>query len=311
MQSIDVLRHGLKQPAKRSNLWLPRPLKQRQRWYPWETDMTVCIAAASIADGPLIVVCMDLKGSTEYTSAETTSKWRVLRHDFYALISGPVSAARELASACHIALGEQPPVSMAQVLRRLRRGVGLYKKRFADEYSYSRFAMSYETFMKTGNVRFPDLFYQSLTEIKQLYHPAELIAAGFLGNAPVLFKISGGEVWSCDDFAVIGSGTLLGEAALSNREQHMQYGQNRTLYNVFEAKTLAQRAEGVGERTNMFIVRPQEHVTQVMPDGIKTLREYFQIFGPQAVHVVDFPESAFRRVVRRPVSVKQAEDALD
>jgi hypothetical protein len=58
----------------------------------------------------------------------------------------------------------------------------------------------------------------------------------------------------------------------------------------------------------MFIVRPQEHVTQVMPDGIKTLREYFQIFGPQAVQVVDFPESSFRNVVRSPVSVKQRDD---
>jgi hypothetical protein len=287
---------------------LPRPLKQH-RWYPWETDMTVCIAAVSIADSdPLIVVCMDLKGSTEYTSAETTSKWRVLRHDFYALLSGPISPARELASACHIALGEQQPASIAQVLKRLRRGVGLYKKRFADEYTYRHFAMSYETFVKTGGARFADVFYQCMTEIKQLYQPAELIVAGFLGNAPVLFKISGGEVWSCDDVAVIGSGTLLGEAALSNREQHMLYGLNRTLYNVFEAKTLAQRAEGVGERTNMFIVRPEEHVTQVMPGGIALLREYFQIFGPQAVQVVDCPESAFQHVVRRSVSVKQSDD---
>ena len=81
------------------------------------------------------------------------------------------------------------------------------------------------------------------------------IVAGFLGHAPVLFKISGGDVWSCDDIAVSGSGTLLREAALSNREQHMPFGLNRTLYNVFEAKTLAQRVASENGGTSLSFER--------------------------------------------------------
>lgn len=262
--------------------------------------MTVCIAAAALANhDPLIVLCMDLKGSTEYTSAETTSKWRPLRHGFYALLSGPVSATRELASACHAALGDHPPASMAHVMKRLRHGVGLFKKKFADEYTYKHLGISYENFRKSGKASLPDdLFHQITAEIKE-YFPAdvELIAAGFLRRNPVIFKVSSGQVWSCDDFAVIGSGTLLGEAALYNREQHFMYGLNRTLYNTFEAKRLAERAEGVGRKTSMFVVRPQQpYLTSITIEGVKILDEYFQMFGPQSVQMVEFPESAFQPV---------------
>ena len=60
--------------------------------------MTVCIAAkAAIHKDPALVLCMDMMGSTDYSSAETTWKLHGLCPDFYGLIAGPVSAARELA----------------------------------------------------------------------------------------------------------------------------------------------------------------------------------------------------------------------
>jgi hypothetical protein len=187
---------------------------------------------------------------------------------------------------------------MAHILKRLRRGVGLYKKRFADEYTYRHLGISYETFRKTGKDSLPEtLFQQIAIEIKESFpKDVELIAAGFLdGNKPVLFKVSAGYVWSCDDFAVIGSGTLLGEAALYNREQHFMYGLGRTMYNTFEAKRLAERAEGVGRTTNMFVVRPQEpYQTRITAEGMSLLAEYFQAFGPQSVQMVEFQESAFQ-----------------
>src|ERR1017187_2023860 len=112
--------------------------------------VTVCIAAkAAIHKDPALVLCMDMMGSTDYSSAETTWKLHGLCPDFYGLIAGPVSAARELAYCCGPQI--EGKTNIVALLPALRDGVGAYKRMFADAHIRSRIGISYDEFMSKGS----------------------------------------------------------------------------------------------------------------------------------------------------------------
>jgi len=209
---------------------LSRALKHD--WYSWDTDMTVCIAASSIFNSdPMIVLCADMMGSTDWSSSETTPKWRPVGTDFYALLSGPISNARELAAACHRSFSmSDTPQRTTDVLGIIRRAIGYYKEGLAEAHIHGRLGISYQEFRLRGKSELPDELYRDLcSEIKNHYSDAELIIAGFIDRKPNIFKVSGDTVWSCDSFAVIGSGTLIAEASLFHRQQSFMNGKDRTL----------------------------------------------------------------------------------
>src|SRR5580704_13933954 len=113
--------------------------------------MTVCIAAASIFNNdPLLVLCMDMMGSTDFSSSETTWKWRPVVDGFSALMAGTISNVRELTSELHAQLLGSKPQVIREVLEALRRGVGKYKHAFAVGYIQGRLGISYVKFLKTG-----------------------------------------------------------------------------------------------------------------------------------------------------------------
>ena len=62
---------------------------QVKRPYPWERDMTVCIAAACRdGSGPKIVLCTDKKSSSSLGSAETARKAVKLAMNWWCLTAG-------------------------------------------------------------------------------------------------------------------------------------------------------------------------------------------------------------------------------
>jgi hypothetical protein len=260
--------------------------------------LTVCIAAASIAHDPALVFCVDMKGSVDYSSSETTWKWRPLQHGFHALMAGTTTTARELASFCNLELKVKPN-TINDLKKALRRAIGRYKSEFADAHVQSRLGISYDAFRKTGRKTLPDdLFNQVSAEIRLHYSCAELIVAGFQ-QGPVMAKISSDIVWSCDDFAVIGSGTLLAESSLYHREQTFLYDLNTTLYNVYEAKRLAEKESNVGKKTCIYIVRPGLPTVQSLtPEGFKNLEKCFAKFGPQIVRPFDFTDTFIEVALR-------------
>jgi len=265
-----------------------RPLKHD--WYSWDTDMTVCIAASSIFNNdPLIVLCADMMGSTDWSSSERTPKWRPVGTNFYALLSGPISNARELVASCHRSFSmPDAPQRTTDVLSIIRRAIGYYKEGFAEAHIQGRLGISYQEFRLRGKSELPDELYRDLlSEIRNHYSDAELIITGFIDGKPNIFKVSGDSVWSCDSFAVIGSGTLIAEASLFHRQQSFMNGRDRTLYCVFEAKRLAEKAPGVGKVTQIFVVRPDHTLEMVQGEGFNVLEKYLTELSPKEVQYIE------------------------
>ncbi len=145
------------------------------------------------------------------------------------------------------------------VLGCVRAGIGKYKRSFAEAHIQSRLGISYEEFQEHGSSSFPEDICRELSwEIKNHYSQAELIVTGFVGNAPIIVKVSGDSAWECDSFAVIGSGTGIAEASLYHRDQSFFTKLDRSIYQVYEAKRLAEKAPSVGRMTVLYAVAPGE-----------------------------------------------------
>ncbi len=142
----------------------PRPLKHKPG-YSWEFDMTVCIAARTILNNEnAVVLCMDMMGSSDWNSAETSFKWHPLPQGFYALLAGPSCTARELATHCGTCLILQSDHTVPSVLHALRNGLGAYKRSFADAHVQGRLGISYDEFRRKGKTSLPEDLYREIAD---------------------------------------------------------------------------------------------------------------------------------------------------
>jgi hypothetical protein len=278
--------------------------------------VTVCIAAKALAPGPIradegdfhsaIVLCMDMMGSTDYSSAENTAKHCFLPHGFTALISGTVPVAREFSAIVSEEL-QRCAVDLSEIIARLRRSMTIQKQRHADEHLGARVGMSYADFQETGGKALPEDLYRDLAwEIRNQFLEIELIVAGFVGHQSVIIKLSGEKVMICDHYAVIGSGTLIAEASLLHREHSELCRVDLATYRAYEAKRLSERALGVGRATSIMALHDSEAGTMLdlfHQERLPLLEQEFQRFGPKPVSVnnlAPLPEDAYFRVPGTP-----------
>lgn len=291
---------GLRPPAMRPR---PQPLKHMRYPLPLmeaKEDVTTCIAARVVGNTSALIFCMDMKGSVEWSSSETTYKW-IPFGNFHALISGPTSVAKELARYCAEPLRALDVVNTQEdVTRALGQGLGKYKRAFAESRIQAALGISYDEFRKTGKSSLPEDLYRDLSwEIKNHKSKAELIFAGFLpfdkaagrnatyltSRRPYLFKVTDDDIITCDDFACIGSGAGLAEASLMHRQQTIHHSVPVTIYHCYEAKRMSERAEGVGEKTRIVVVYRDSECSgeEMKTAGLIALAESFTKYSPQIV----------------------------
>jgi len=184
---------------------------------------------------------------------------------------------------------------MGDVSKALRKALGEHKRTLADAHLQAKLGISYGEFQNSGKGWIPDdVFREMLWEIRNQTARDELIVSGFIKAVPYIFKLSNDGVVTCHDFAVIGSGAYLGEASLFQRSQNSNDPFNKTIYQVYEAKRLAERAEGVGEKTQLIVVWHNGKRQLVNDSGIMLLISNFVKISPQPVNEkMVLPKEAF------------------
>ena len=284
---------------------IPRPVKHVYS----ERMPTLCLAIKASDWDHLrlpgsIVLCMDSLGSNDFTSTEHVRKIEWLPHGFIALVAGPVSTARELADAIREQM--QAGVSgVAQLLQKMRIAISVMKHRFADAHVGARLGIDYRKFQKTGRQALPDdLYRQTAWDISAHRLEVELIVAGFLPGQdqerePVIVKLSEEEVTTCDTFAAIGSGALLANASLMQRDYSSIATIEYATYLAYEAKRLGERAPGVGRETNIMVMvdgPSGSTFRELFRDQLATLETLFKRFGPQPItdtNIMRLPPNAW------------------
>lgn len=234
--------------------------------------MTVCIAA-TCKEGkePRIVVCADKKIGTWLAGAEVGFKFSWATHNWPVLFAGELRRAQELIATCDSYL-TAVNLNRNNVFDEIKKPVLMQKEKLADEYVRGKFGFSYEHLRTHGKKELPaSLLYETFSAVKELELSCELLIVGCLDhgavrNEPLIFVV--GRDFSVAHhslFAAIGTGGVVAESALYQRKQSSQRELSRTLYNVYEAKSLSEISEGVGPSTDMAVLYPSPSPTTQMP----------------------------------------------
>lgn len=245
--------------------------------------MTVCIAAACRDnDEEKIVLCTDRKSNSVLGAAETARKTVWLPNKWRCLTAGTEADIIALTRLYKLEFKNKNNLEAETIDATIKRPLHVRKLNLAEEYVRRRFAISYDEFIKFGKERLPlEVFFDATQNIAQLELDAELILAGFIGkHAEIYYTDSKGVARAAYHFAVVGEGEYIASASLLRREQQDWLSLEETLYNVFEAKTLAERVGSVGKDTDMHVLSiGGRRLTSLELD--KQLEEMFKKYGPQ------------------------------
>ncbi len=261
-----------------------------KRPYPWERDMTVCIAAActGTANGDKerkIILCTDQKSSSALGSAETARKEIPLGNKWRCLTSGDEADILALVRLYRTQFADAENLKAETIDASMKAPLHQRKAELAEEYVRRRFAMSHSDFLRYGKERLPaEIFYDATQMISQLRLKAELIIAGFInGDAEIYYTDSAGEARAASHFAVVGEGEYVAHSSLLRRAQDDWTTMKTSLYNVYEAKRLSEAVGSVGRKTFMAVISPTERRRLTSLEFDKKLKTWYKKFGPQPI----------------------------
>jgi len=266
--------------------------------YPWDKKMTICIAAICEAHkAPEIVICTDWKASSILGSAETLLKQRPLAHDWVCLTSGYESDIIAFVNLLRRRFREASEITDENIITIVNDAVSVRKNQKANEYTQGKYAISYDDFLVVGKDRLPaDLFRNTMVEIERMTLGTELILAGFSFGYPLLCHISdSGKSSLRENFAAVGEGGILANAALLHREQQEANTLPITLYNVYEAKKYSERVGSVGELTSITLLTTGGKTRMMLgAAGKEWLSQKFIELGPKPIDKsLSFPQGFF------------------
>ena len=258
--------------------------------------MTLCIAAAcwEAEEEPRIIICSETRVESGWAGANIAHKHAWITPHWQALMAGELSKAEDFAATCTETL-KAGVFSSENIFDRLNEASAKHKAKLCERLIQTRLGMSYERFLTQGAQELTaELRNRLLYEVQDLNFGCSLIVFGFIEDDPFpsIFCIDeDGEVIRRQNFAAIGTGAVIAEAVLYQREQQNVDNIPTTLYNVFEAAAISEKskAPGVGETRTFGLVAPSPSVNKinvVSMTGFETLailKKYFEEYGPKSI----------------------------
>lgn len=248
--------------------------------------MTVCIAAACReGNEKRIVLCTDARVSSALGSAETGRKCKWLRRGWGCLTAGTEGEIAALVRLYEASFKDDANISASAIDASIKGPLSQRKKALAEEYIRHRFAMSHDEFLQFGKERLPaEVFFDAVQQISKISLEAELIIAGFIDRtAEIYYTDSQGRARAATHFAIVGEGEYVASSALLRRQQDDFTSLENTIYNVFEAKKLAQAVGSVGQYTFLAVIREDGSVNLTSLEVDRQLEKLFEKYGPPAV----------------------------
>jgi hypothetical protein len=265
--------------------------------------MTLCIAAVSVGSRvPVrdlsfaLVSATDSRIETDTAGGNFGCKKKDITEgadvdcDWQALFADKESAADDFTNTLKTLLNpeEFTPLNVAD---KLTAGACAFKEKLVNRLVRLRLGISFEDFRARGEHEVaPDVRARIWYEIERLDFECELIVFGFLNGMPRMYEIDRyGSVARAEHFAAIGTGAVIAESVLYQREQQLGTELNQTLYNVYEAFQVACKANapGVAGGPLIWVFEPDINDRhKIIPrflngDGKKVLAKCFDKYGPR------------------------------
>lgn len=257
--------------------------------YPWEQKVTICIAAGcGTVDDPSakqIILCTDWRASSSLGASETMLKQRPVGEGWMCLGAGVESEILALHSLLQAGIGSESEVDETNIVTIVGNALKARKLQKADEYTVSRYGISYNDFIDTGKVKFPEeTFRRALLRIEAIDIECRLILAGFSEGFPFILDTDKNcRVAIREDFSAIGEGGYLAQASLIQREYMDSRDFYPALYCVYEAKKHAERVPSVGNYTLLRMLSSDGSMTEVTDEIMEALEEKFVELSPKKI----------------------------
>lgn len=263
--------------------------------------MTICIAAICRSEDKkerLMLLCTDWLASGDLGATDSMLKQRYLGHGLYALTAGDDdSDVRTTLNHIRKEIGLLKNVEIEDhVLVAVQKAIYARKEDYAENYTRSRFAISYKDFIATGRDKFPpDIFTQALLQIRDLRLNCEFIIAGFVGGFPLMIQTTRDfDAYICENSCAIGSGSYLATAALLHRQYDDIFPLKKALYCVHEAKKYAERVRSVGEKTTISILANKQDRKSTSVKADLALVAMYEELGPKEIpEAVNLPDDLY------------------
>ena len=222
--------------------------------------MTLCVAAKCLyQDQQALLMASDWKIEDYVSGSETAHKQGTFPDGWHFMYAGTQARAIELVLSIREHLEQNPLLPPRHISPTLKEAIRKHREKLVDEYIHSQIARSYEWLLNEGRDALPaEYFSQLINSVSSVRLDAQLIICGFYEGDAIIFLIdeSGGEPIArpIENFAAIGSGSIIAQSALHHRVHRMETPLKMALYHVYEAKRLGESAPGVGSQTTMTIL---------------------------------------------------------
>jgi hypothetical protein len=268
--------------------------------WPRRSKVTVCIAASCFGEReePQIVLCHDWLGSIPAAgSIDTIDKQRFLGNNWMGLMAGDVARADELTGTLE---GRLPAkVTSNQAIAIVRKAVFDYRKMLLDQSLLGSCGITFDRFIDDGQKIYPESVFKEIQrDIVEVRLGIEFIVTGFVTEREhekdedylthCLIQVCERErgvieVTMEDSFACIGEGASAAQTFMMFRDHDRFDDLMKTVYQVFEAKTMAELNPSVGTSTSVYLQRPGKALAYMDGKGFDHFYKLFGEFGPRSI----------------------------
>jgi hypothetical protein len=225
--------------------------------------------------------------STDYGSAKNTDKLRwIKKPNWVALTAGERRSADALVRACRKEVADEA-INEDNAVRKLTKIAEEHMVRRKSAYVFGLLGVTYEHFRHNWRNEFPEaIALETLIGIRQVHLGASLIVAGFVPvrttMKPLICRISrSGAVSISDHFECTGEGAIVANPTLLRRSYDSDVSLMDAVYRLYEAKSLAEVLNSVGEDTSIDLLFPNGELEQLSQRGHDKMTTMFKKFGPK------------------------------
>jgi hypothetical protein len=223
--------------------------------------MTICIAALC-EHSKAVVVASDKMITAGFLSLEfehPNSKAECLTNTCVGLTSGSALASVELFQECEAILQQLHSPPIARIAEQVADLFAKLRCKSVEENILRPRGLTLKDFYEAGLINRlpPDLAVRLDASIRDAKYPLEIIIAGVDSKGAHIYAVSDPGVVDCFDrlgYYAIGTGLIHALLTITASQHSYARSLNETIYLVYEAKKRAERAQGVGEATEIGFI---------------------------------------------------------
>ncbi len=241
--------------------------------------MTICIAAICDSYKTLVLASDSMLTSPMIEFEQPTKKMTELGSHCIAMTAGNALAHTELFNSvrCSIEVLKSPPIS--KIVEKIKECYQLIRKREICEIILKPKGFNgFEEFWQAQRIMLPDISMKIQFQIDNYDYGLSIITAGISNNLAQIHNIEDPGTSQCYDsigFHTIGSGSPHAINTLTARVCHQNLPLEEVFMIVYEAKKMAERAPGVGLKSNFTIINDKK-ITNISEEAVDKLPPIYE-----------------------------------